>query len=116
MYFSLIHAFNSDEQGVFDEEADLFAEVGVLDLVTADNLTEIQSLMDTLEEIPYGTHVTFEVFVMKYMHFVDTDDEESVQALFQTLMDEVGDMLDDESLILLEDFEVTFKVAEPSIE
>ena len=110
MYISMVHVYRSDQNGYYDEDFDFLTEVVILDMLVEDKLHELSVLDAVMEEEPVGTYITVEVFIMKYLHFVDETDEDSVSALLSTVADEMEDMLDDESLILLESYESTVQI------
>lgn len=110
MYISMVHIYRSDENGYFEEEFDFIKEVVLLDMLVAEKLHELPILDEVMEDLPVGAFITLEVFVMKYVHFVDETDEESVSALLSTVTDEMEDMIEDESLLLLESFNNTVQV------
>lgn len=110
MYISMVHIYRSEENGYYEEEYDFITEIVMLDMLVEDKLHELSVLDSVMEDLPIGAYITIEVFVMKYVHFVDETDEESVSALLSTVTDETEDMIDDESLLLLESFTSTVQI------
>lgn len=110
MYISMVHIYRSDANGFYEEEFDFITEIILLDMLVEDKLHELSILDNIMDDLPTGAYITIEAFVMKYVHFVDETDEESVSALLSTVTDEMEDMIDDESLLLLESFTSTVQV------
>lgn len=110
MYISMVHIYRSDKDGFYDEEYDFLKEIVVLEMVVAEKLHELSALDEVMEELPVGAYITVEVFIMKYVHFVDETDEDSLFALLSTIAEEMEDMIDDESLILLENYSSTVQI------
>lgn len=106
----MIHIYQSDEKGNYDDEKDFLREVITLDMVLEEQLHELPHLDDLVEELPTNTYVTLDVFVMKYTHDVEEEDEESLSVLLSTIVEDMEDMIDDESLILLENYETTVQI------
>lgn len=106
MYVSVVNVHRTDEHGLFDEENDLLDSINVLSILTPDNITETDILDEVIENNPVGTHLQIEVFVLNYNHFIDETDEEEVEAFLESLVENLSEMIEDESLLLLDDFTI----------
>lgn len=116
MYVSIVNVHRTDEHGVFDEENDLLDNINVLSILTPENITETDILDTVIEENPVGTHLQIEVFVLNYIHFIDETDEEEVDAFLESLVENLSDMIDEESLILLESFTIRTTIQKDTLE
>lgn len=106
MYVSVVNIHRTDEHGVFDEEDDLLDSINVLTILTPENITETDILDEVIENNPEGTHLHIEVFILNYIHFIDETDEEEVEAFLESLVENLSEMIEDESLLLLDDFTI----------
>lgn len=102
--------YKSNHEGVYDENIDFLAESFVADMVIPENLHLVEDIDTVIDSLDVGEYITFDMYVMKYTHYIDKDDEESVHSLLGTIKEDMEEMLEDETLILLERFEVTVKV------
>lgn len=116
MYVSIVNIHRTDEHGIFDEENDLLDNINVLSILTPENITETDILDAVIEGNPVGTHLQIEVFVLNYIHFIDETDDEEVDAFLESLVENLTDMLEEESLILLDSFTIRTVIQKDAFE
>lgn len=110
IYITLIQYFHADSTGYYDEEKDFIAEAIVQDLITEENVHELESLDTVMQEVAVGNNLAIDIYVFRYIEFLDLGDQETVEAFNQMVEEQFDDMIEAGSVALLENFEVVVEV------